>query len=166
MNKDVIIAKLSAWKEKILFGVIVLATLAVAMKGRPLSSEVVVDTDSQQREAAIKKANIERDKANQAVDTLREPPDWSPVQVDGVRVDRPFFDDEDIYTPTRASAWRLSQATYESLPPLTLSPPGFIALPDYDLPAGPHPEFADAGGYIPRDARPVTLTAPGSSEFD
>jgi hypothetical protein len=88
------------------------------------------------------------------------------VQIDSLRIDRPFYDANQGYKPAKATGWSLSQETYETLPPLKLSTPGIAPLNDYDMPAGPRPELSRAGGLVPRDGRPVTLTRTDTPEFD
>jgi hypothetical protein len=162
---DQILTRLAAWKEKILFGVVLLATLLIVMKARPFGAGIV-DIDSEQRQAAINASGVDQAVAEKVLTRLDKPGEWTPVQVDALRIDRPFYDDAQSYKPTRPTAWSLSQESYETLPPLKLSAPGFSPLPDYDMPAGPRPELSKAGGFVPRDRRPVVLTKVETGEFD
>jgi hypothetical protein len=162
---DQILNRLSEWKEKILFGVVVIATLLIVMKARPLGGGIV-DIDSEQRQAAITAAKIDQAQAEKVLVKLEKPGEWTPVQLDSLRIDRPFYDDAQKYRTTRPTGWSLSQETFETLPPLKLSTPGFTPLNDYDMPAGPHPDLSVAGGLVPRDKRPVTLSKVETGEFD
>ena len=164
---DQILHRLDEWKEKILFVLVLLVTLAIVLKARPFGGGIV-DIDSEQRQVQIQSAGIDQAQAEKVLTKLERPPEWTPTQLDGLRVERPFFDEDDGFMPpaNKGSSWSLSQATYENLPPLRLSVPGYSALPDYDMPAGPHPSLAAANGSVPRDTRPVELTQPETSEFD
>ena len=162
---DQILNRLAEWKEKILFGVVVLATLLIVLKAEPFGGGIV-DIDSDQRQAAIRASGVDQAQAEKVLKRLESPGEWTPVQVDSLRIDRPFFDDAQKYKPTKPSGWSLSQESFETLPPLKLSTPGFSALNDYDMPAGPRPELSMAGGYVPRDKRPVTLSRVDTPEFD
>lgn len=164
---DQILEKLAAWKEKILFGVVVLATLAIVMKARPFGGGVS-DIDAEVRQTSIQASGIEQPLAVKVLERLEKPGDFSPVQLEKLRVDRPFFDDGHKFQPAsdKGSSWSISQEAYETLDPLKLDMPGYSALPDFDLPAGPHPDLTNAGGYIPRDPRQVNLTNEETTEFD
>lgn len=164
---DQLIQRLNEWKEKILFVLVLLVTLAIVLKARPLGGGIV-DIDSEQRQAQIEAAGIDQAQAEKVLTKLEKPPSWDPVQLDSLRIERPFYEEGDDFTPSanKGSSWSLSQATYENLPPLQLSVPGYGALPDYDMPAGPRPSLKIANGSVPRDDRPVGLTEPETSEFD
>lgn len=162
---DQVINRLSEWKEKILFGVVVLATLLIVLKARPIGGSIV-DIDAEQRKAAISAAGIDQAQAEKVITKLEKPPEWTPVQLDSLRVERPFYEAEDDFKANKPTGWSLSQETYESLPPVQLSLPGFSSLPDYDMPAGLRPGLSQAQAYVPRDERPVSLTRETSSEFD
>ncbi|MCZ7607346.1 MAG: hypothetical protein M5U25_15005 [Planctomycetota bacterium] len=162
---DQVLNRLSEWKEKILFGVVVLATLAIVMKARPIGGGIV-DIDAEQRQAAISAAGIDQAQAEKVLTKLEKPGEWTPVQLDNLRVERPFYEEDDRFKAAKPTGWSLSQESYESLPPVQLSVPGFNSLPDYDMPAGPRPSLARAQAHVPRDERPVTLTRESSPEFD
>jgi hypothetical protein len=158
---------LAEWKEKILFGIVVLVTLAILFKAEPFGGGIA-DIDQEQRNAAIKAAGFDQMKAADVMTKLENPPDWSPPRLEDIQVERPFYDSFDSFRPAsgKGSAWSLSQDTYEQLPPLQLTMPGYSGMPDYDVPAGPHPVLARAGGMVPRDTREVNLAVDESSEFD
>jgi hypothetical protein len=162
---DKILNLLAEWKEKILFGVVVIATLLIVLKARPFGGGIV-DIDSQTRQAAITASGVDQAQAEKVLTKLEKPGEWTPVQLDSLRIDRPFYDDAQSFKPTRASGWSLSQETYETLPPLKLSTPGYAGMNDYDMPAGPRPSLNIAGGYVPRDNRPVALSKVETGEFD
>ncbi|MBZ0135450.1 MAG: hypothetical protein K8I27_03625 [Planctomycetes bacterium] len=158
---------LNEWKEKILFGVVVLATLAIVMKADPMGGGIA-DIDQEENNAAILAANLDQMKANDVRKKLDDPPEWTPPKLEDIQIERPFYDAFDKFKapPGKGSGWSLSQDTYEQLPPLQLTMPGYSPLPDYDLPAGPAPTLSKAGGYVPRDTRDVSLTVEETSEFD
>ncbi|MEZ5993320.1 MAG: hypothetical protein R3E76_13360 [Planctomycetota bacterium] len=168
MSTDLILQKLAEWKEKILFAIVVLATLPILFTGLGVAfGESISDIDAEQRQNAIQASGVEQAVAVKVLEKLEKPGDFNPVQLDSLVVDKPFYDDGQRFTPTgNGSGWSLSQETYDSLPPLQLTVPGYSGLPDFDLPAGPHPDLSTAGAYIPRDPRRVSLTTEESSEFD
>jgi hypothetical protein len=164
---DRILKLLAEWKEKILFGVVLLATLPIVITAAPAAlGGGIVDIDSDQRQAAIVAARIDQAQAEKVLTRLEKPGEWTPVQLDSLRIDRPFYDDAQLFKATKPTGWSLSQETYETLPPLKLSTPGYTAFHDYDMPAGPHPALRMAGGHVPRDRRPVVLTKIDAPEFD
>lgn len=157
---------LAEWKEKILFCIVVLATLGVVMKIE--FSGGIADIDQQEETAAREASGLDPMKAQDVKTKLNDPPDWTPPKVEDIEIDRPFFEAYDKYStpPNKGSAWSLSQESFEQLPPLQLTMPGYSSLPDYDLPAGPTPALSKAGGFVPRDTRDVSLTTEDTSEFD
>ena len=159
-----ILTKLAEWKEKILFGIVVIACGFVAMNARPLGGGIA-DIDAAEREAAIKRSGIEAQMATYTLTRLEKPPEVPPTEVDMKLVNRPFFDEADRYTQPKASAWQLAQQEYKTLPPLEMSSPGFTTMPDFDLPAGPTPALRALRGYVPRDNRNVSLADISRSEF-
>jgi len=164
---DRVVMILSEWKERILFGIVVLVCLPLLFSGvSTILGQSVVDIDAEQRQAAVTASQIEQPLAEKAIERLEHPPEASPLQIDTLKIDRPYFDDAQKYTPGRASGWSLSQETYENLPPLRLTTPGFAPMLDYDMPAGPRPALSAAEGYVPRDNRPVSLTKVETGEFD
>ncbi|MCA8912037.1 MAG: hypothetical protein KDB82_10050 [Planctomycetes bacterium] len=161
--------RLKEWKEKILFAIVLLVTIPILLTGlKTTFGESISDIDAAQRQASIQASGVEQAQAIKVLEKLEKPSDFNPVQLDNLRVDKPFYDDgQKFKVPEgKGSGWSLSQETYDRLPPLQLSVPGYSNLPDYDLPAGPHPDLSHAGGYIPRDPRGVSLTTETSSEFD
>jgi hypothetical protein len=146
---------LSEWKERILFAVVLLATLMIALKARPAGS--VSEVDHEQRMAAVSAAGIDSAAATRALNLLESPPEITPTVPDAAQINRPFFDELARFQPPASSAWSLTVEQYQSLPPISLQAPGFPALMDFDTPAGPRPELARVNGLIPRDARDVVL---------
>ncbi len=161
---DEILKKLADWKEKILFGIVVIACGFVAMNARPLGGGIS-DIDATEREAAIKRSGIEAQMATYTLTRLEKPPEVPPTEIDMAQVNRPFFDEADRYSPPKGSAWQLAQQEYKTLPPLEMSSPGFTTMPDFDLPAGPTPALRALRGYVPRDTRTVSLADISRSEF-
>lgn len=159
-----ILAKLSEWKEKILFVIVLIACVFVAMHARPLGGGIA-DIDAAEMDAAIKQSGIDAQQATYTLTRLQRPPEVPPSELDLAAINRPFFDERDVYTPAKASAWQLAQQEYKTLPPLELSSPGFQGMPDFDVPAGPLPGVSALRGYIPRDTRPVSISDINSSEF-
>jgi hypothetical protein len=164
MNANDILLKLSEWKEKILLGIVLIATLMISMKASPLSSGGIVNIDAETRQAAIQAAGATPEQAERALNQLERPTEITPTPPDQAQINRPYFDERDVYRSGRQSAWSLTQATYTSLPPIELEVPGMTSLPDFDTPAGPRPELSRLTGFIPRDGRRVVLReeqAPG-----
>lgn len=163
---DQVVNMLADWKEKILFGIVVIATLVVV--GKVQLSAGIADIDQQEESAARDAAGLDAMKAQDVKTRLNDPPEWTPPKVEDIEVDRPFYDSFDRFKapPNKGSAWSLAQETYEQLPPLQLTMPGYSSLPDFELPAGPAPALSRAGGFVPRDTRDVSLTVEESSEFD
>lgn len=147
---------LDEWKEKILFGIVLLATIGIAMKARPLGGGLV-DVDAEVRAASITAAGADQQTAERALRQLEKPGEITPTRPDPRDINKPFYDDAHVYAPTRASAWSLTQSTYEGLPPIQLSTPGFSGLDDFDVPAGMRPSLAALRAWIPRDNRRVDL---------
>jgi len=163
---DQVLNMLAEWKEKILFGIVVLATLGIVMKTQFTGG--IADIDQEQEQAAREASGLEAMKAQDVKTKLNDPPDWTPPRVEDIEVERPFYDSFDKFvSPSgKGSAWSLSQESFEQLPPLQLNMPGYSSLPDYDLAAGPTPALSKAGGFVPRDTREVSLTIEETSEFD
>jgi hypothetical protein len=165
MNGSDILLKLKEWKEKILFGIILLATLMVSVKAKPFSGSVR-DINTETRQAAIQAAGADTEQARRVLQLLESPAEINPEPPDQAQVLRPFFDERDEYRTVRPSAWSLTQTTYTRLPPIELEMPGMTGLPDFDAPAGPRPLTSHLSGFIPRDPRPVSLGEEEGPAFD
>ncbi|MCC7507915.1 MAG: hypothetical protein IT464_00900 [Planctomycetes bacterium] len=149
---------LEEWKEKILFGIVLIATILIALKARPLGGGIS-DIDAEVRAGTMSTAQADPTVAEKALRLLEKPTEITPTQPDAKDINRPFFDDRDIYSPPKASAWSLTQETYEGLPPLELQAPGFSAMHDFDVAAGARPSLSRVAAYVPRDNRRVELRA-------
>lgn len=168
---DEIKRRLGEWKEKILFGVILIATLMIALKARPwpLPPDVgggVAEIQTEVRQSARAAAGIDERTAEQVQRLLVNPTEIAPTVADPDDINRPFYDELDVYRPPGSSAWSLSVEAYESLPPIRLETPGFTRIEDFDVAAGPRPALSRVEGIIPRDRRPVTLHQEEGSEFE
>lgn len=159
-----ILTKLADWKEKILFGIVVIACGFVAMNARPFGGGIA-DIDEAESDAAIKRSGIDPKVASSTLTWLATPPEVPATEVDAKLMDLPFFDAANTYEAPTASAWQLAQQEYKTLPPLEMSSPGFTTMPDFDLPAGPTPALRALRGYVPRDTRTVSLADISRSEF-
>ncbi len=164
MKLEDILARLQEWKEKILFGVVLLATVLISLSAKPLGGGVV-DIDAEEMSAAIQASGAEQAIADRALRQLESPPEVTPTQPEAAEINRPFFDARDVYVQGRASAWSLTVTSYQGLPPIKLETPGFSTMHDFDVPAGPRPAAEKLGGFIPRDNRRVELTVQETSEF-
>lgn len=153
-----IMNRLAEWKEKILFGIVLLVTLTIVLKAEPFGGGVA-DIDAEARTSAITAAGIDQATAQKVLSRLENPGEYTPGKPEEAVINRPFFSERDAFEPSGPSAWMLTQESYESLPPLQLTVPGFSELPDYDIAAGPRPELALTRGLVPRDNRPVNLTS-------
>lgn len=163
--------RLAEWKEKILFGVILIVTLLIAFKAqpRPLPPDVgggVADIDTEVRAAARAAAGIDDRTAEQVLRLLENPTEITPTTADPDEISRPFYDELDVYRPPGSSAWSLTVEQYEGLPPIRLEAPGFTRITDFDVPAGPRPALDRVDGFVPRDRRPVSLSQEEGSEFE
>lgn len=159
-----ILNKLADWKEKILFGIVVIACGFVAMNARPLGGGIA-DIDEAEIDAAIKRSGIDPKQATNTLELLKHPPEAKSIEVDAKLLDQPFFSKDNSYSAPKGSAWQLAQQEYKTLPPLEMSSPGFTTMPDFDLPAGPTPALRALRGYVPRDTRTVSLADISRSEF-
>lgn len=168
LDLDTVLRKLSDWKEKILFGAVLLLTLNVARGSSPLGGGVD-RIEAEARQAALTRAEVEETTGMKALDTLVNPPDVSPTLVKEDEIIGLFFDERNVFPASaekrKPSGWMLGQDNFERLPPLPLIVPGMPALADFDLPAGPVPELPRARGMVPRDNRGVVLTVPENREF-
>lgn len=149
--------KLAEWKEKILFGIVVLTTLMVVTKAEPMGGGVS-DIDAEVRVAAIKAAGIDQETASMVLTKLENPGEFTPSRPDDEVINSVFFGERAEYRRSGPSAYMLSGEEYQGLPPLQLTVPGFPSLPDYDIPAGPRPLLSRVDRALPRDNRPVDLT--------
>ncbi len=152
-----ILNKLAEWKEKILFGVVVLATLLVVTKAEPLGGGVA-DIDAEVRSSAITAAGVDQNTANKVLTRLENPGEFTPSRPDEQDINSVFFGERAEYRRARPPAYMLTGEEFENLPPLQLTVPHFSALPDYDIPAGPRPALSKLDRAISRDTRPVDLT--------
>lgn len=164
MNLETITRRLSEWKEKILFCAVLLIAVYVARNGSPLGAGI--DTiDAETRNTALQAAKLDETAGIKALEQLQKPPDLSPTPADPAEISRLFFDERDVFKPNKSSGWMLGKDSFLRLPPLPLVVPGFPALCDFDLPAGPSPDLVLARGMVPRDNRKVTLTVKDTGEF-
>ncbi|MBK9974530.1 MAG: hypothetical protein IPP14_07130 [Planctomycetes bacterium] len=166
MDADAILRRLSEWKEKILFGGVLLASLFVARNASPFGSGV--DTiDREARQSALSAAGVDEGVGMRALERLQKPPDVSPTPPEPKDITRLFYDERDTFAspPGKGSGWVRGQENFERLPPVQLSVPGFPALTDFDLPAGPMPGLSRARGMVPRDPRKVALSDTETGEF-
>lgn len=161
---ETVTRKLSEWKEKILFGAVLLLTASVATNASPLGGGIE-RIDAEARQAALVKTEVDEGRAMSARDALVKPPDVSPTPVKAEDVTALFFHERSAFSPSKSSGWMLGQESFEKLPPLPLVVPGISPLTDFDLPAGPMPALDRARGMVPRDGRAVVLTTPETSEF-
>jgi hypothetical protein len=171
LDLDTVVRKLSDWKEKILFVVVVLLTANVATNASPLGGGID-RIEAEARQDALSKAKIEEGMAQKVREKLIAPGDVSPTRVDSEEFQKEvlslFYDERDVFPRAgkrKPSGWMLGQDNFEKLPPLPLVVPGTAPLADFDLPAGPVPELSRARGMVPRDPRTVILAAPDTSEF-
>lgn len=164
VDKDVILRKLSEWKEKILFCCVLLAALYVARNATVLGGGIDV-IDREARAAAMGGAGVDDTTGMRALDRLQKPPDISPTPPDPAEINSLFYDERDGFVAAKSSGWMLGQENFERLPPLPISVPGYPVLNDFDLPAGPLPDLSRARGIVPRDGRKVSLSDTDTSEF-
>lgn len=164
MDTEAIIRKLSEWKEKILFGCVLLAALYVARNATVLGSRID-DIDKEARQAAIGAAGVDDATGMRALERLQKPPDISPTPADPKEIVSLFYDERDGFKPPKGSGWMLGQENFERLPPLAISVPGYPGLTDFDLPAGPMRDLSRTRGNVPRDGRTVALSDTDTSEF-
>jgi hypothetical protein len=160
MNASDLINKLGEWKEKILLGIVLIATLFIAgthVASKPFPGRAT-GIDSEVRAAAISASGATTEQAERVLRLLENPSDITPTPVNTARVNLPFYDERDVYVRERPSGWTLTQASYLSLPPIELELPGMTALADFDTPAGPRPDLSRLTGFVPRDGRRVVLS--------
>ena len=94
VDKDVIIRKLSEWKEKILFGCVLLAALYVARNATVLGGGIDV-IDREARTSAMSGAGVDETTGMRALDRLQKPPDISPTPPDPAEINSLFYDERD-----------------------------------------------------------------------
>lgn len=156
---------LSANKEKILFGCVLLATLLVALKASPLGAGIPA-IEAEVRATTLQASGVNEALANKAAERLSKPGDMSPTPPDPKQISALFFDERDLFKPTKSNGWMLGQESFERLPPIQLALPAFPLLTDFDLPSGPGPAISRARGVVPRDTRAVALADTDTGEFD
>jgi hypothetical protein len=164
LDAETILRKLSDWKEKILFGCVLLAALYVARNANVLGGGIE-EIDREARQAALAASGVEEATGMRALDRLKKPPDISPTPADPAEINRLFYDERHGFRSGKGSGWMLGQENFERLPPLPISVPPYPTLTDFDVPAGPLPDLSRARGITPRDVRPVTLSDTTASEF-
>ncbi|MCC6465489.1 MAG: hypothetical protein IT463_09145 [Planctomycetes bacterium] len=162
---DKVLQILSENKEKILFGGVLLATLLVALKASPLGAGIPA-IEAEVRATSLQASGVNEAVANKAAERLVKPVDISPTPPDPKQISALFFDERDLFKPTKSNAWMLGQETFERLPPIQLALPGFPLLTDFDLPSGPGPGISRARGVVPRDTRVVSLADADTGEFN
>jgi hypothetical protein len=166
MTLDDVLNRLGEWKERILFGVVLLITVLISLNAEPLGGGVA-DIDSEVRAASATAAGASSEITERAIRLLERPAEITPTAPSQDDINRPFYDERDVFVRGgRASAWSLTVQEYRSLPPITLDAPGFAQLHDFDAPAGLRPTLSRLDGYIPRDTRRVELKAEERSEFE
>ncbi|MBP9891019.1 MAG: hypothetical protein KBG84_03880 [Planctomycetes bacterium] len=158
-----ILKKLEENKEKLLFGFIVLMAVMIALK-TPWSGAGTQEINIKARDAAIT-AFGDRIRAEQILKDVKSPEPPKSLPLDETGIARRFYDDRARFVPPKSSAFVRGSESLERLPAISLSFPGFPALPDFRLIAGPSPDAARASNYVPRDERPVELTRKETSEF-
>lgn len=158
-----ILNKLAENKEKILFAFVALVAVMIALAA-PWGGAGVAEINSKAREAAIA-AFGDRSRAEQILKDVKQPDPPKTLPIDEKAVLARFYDDRARFSPSKPSAFIRSSESLERLPPISLSFPGFPPMPDFRLVAGPNPDVAKAGAYIPRDPRPVELVRKDTSEF-
>jgi hypothetical protein len=164
MNVDDILRKLGEWKEKILFAIVLIATVLISLNAEPLGGQVA-DIDAEVRAASIAAAGANQADAERAIRLLEKPVEITPTQPETSDINRPFYDERDTFVQGKPSAWSLTAEQYRSLPPIRLEAPGFAPMRDFDTPAGWRPALSKMDGFIPRDTRRIELKVSEKDEF-
>lgn len=155
---------LGEWKERILFVIVVLLALMIVTKAQWLG-DGIEDVYSEEYTGSIKAVGIDPGVADDAIKMLESPPDIAPDPPNPSEVDRIHFNERKRY-PADTGGWMLAQKQYEAADELDLDLPGYSLFADFDAPAGESPRFTRIRGVVPRDARPVKLSAESTREFE
>ncbi len=159
-----IILKLQEHKEKLLFGFVVLLIVLIVMQA-PAAGARLDAIDAEARAKATTAASLNSTDADRLIKQISETEQQRIAEIPDEKVSSLFFNDRSGFKPRKSSAWQLGAESFEKLPPLSLSFPGFPQLHDFDIPAGGSPAPERIIGYIPRDKRKVTLVQTEVNEF-
>lgn len=161
---DNIIRLLGEWKERILFGIVLLLALLITTNA-VWTGAGITDVYNEEYTSAIKSTGIEGELGGKAIEALKNPPDVSPKPPNPLAVDKIHYNERNAYVSTSSSGWMLIQEDFESLPPLSLPLPTYTGFADFDAPAGLSPQYSKLMGIVPRDTRSVSLAEANTSEF-
>lgn len=157
--------KLAEWKERILFAIVALVVMFVALQASWLGDGLDAISE-EQRIKAQTAADITPETGARVLEKLRSGGTAPVTEMDEGQIELQFFDVTDEFTPTKRSSWLLGGKSYERLPSIELDFPSYAGMNDFDLPAGMRPSLLQADGALPRDSRPVRLSAGDDNEFE